>query len=195
MSKQLIRVVLGGSFAVLAGCALQVKSDTNSALIRSVQCHSYDWAGSFRNNSPLRGTIANPVNEARLRSAISARFESLGIHKVDKDADCLVGYGIGSRSTVEGAYPVGWGWGAGYGYRRGWAGGWGWGPGWGGPWGWDDGPYVYTQGIIGVDVYDAKSKQALWHASVNQDLRDATGPKAEKKIDDAVTAIFAKYPR
>jgi hypothetical protein len=105
-----------------------------------------------------------------------------------------VGYGIGSRSSVEGAYPVGWGWGAGFGYRRGWVGGWGWGPGWG-PWGWDDGPYVYTQGIIGVDLYDAKTKQALWHATVNQDLREASGEKAEKKIDDAVTAIFQKYPR
>jgi len=87
MFKQLIRVVLSGSFAVLAGCALQVKSDTNSALIRSVQCHSYDWAGSFRSDSPLRSTIANPVNEARLRNAIAARLEALGIQKVDKDAD------------------------------------------------------------------------------------------------------------
>src|SRR5262249_20133829 len=128
---QLIRIVLGLSFAVLAGCALQVKSHTNAAMIRSVQCHSYDFAGSFRGTSSLLAGVANPVNDARLRSAIGAKLEGLGLHKVDKDADCLVGYGIGSRSVVEGAYPAGWGWGAGfgYGYRRGWVGGAGWGPG------------------------------------------------------------------
>jgi len=43
------------------GCtSLQVKSDTKSALIHSVQCHTFGFAGSFRDNSPLRGTIANP---------------------------------------------------------------------------------------------------------------------------------------
>ena len=79
----------------------------------------------------------------------------------------------------------GWGYGGGIGWRHGW---------YGGAWGWDY-PYVYQEGVIGVDIYDGKSKQALWHASVDQNLVGATGDKADKKIRDAVAAIFTKYPR
>jgi hypothetical protein len=49
-------------------------------------------------------------------------------------------------------------------------------------------------GIIAIDVYDAKSGQPMWHASADQSLTDASGPEAQKRIDDAVTAIFTKRP-
>ncbi len=182
-------VTVAAALGPTACTSLQVKSDTNTALIHSVQCHTFAWAGSFRENSPLRGTIANPINENRLRIAIAARLQTLGMQPVTENADCLVGYGIGSRDVVEGAYPVGWGIGAGWG-RRGFVNAWG--PGWGPGW---YGPSVYREGIIGVDLYDAKSKQPLWHATANQNLRDATGEAAEKKINAAVDAIFLKYPK
>ena len=177
----------------LAACTtLRVKSDVNQPLAATVKCQSFDWAGSFHGSSDsLRSTIANPVNEARLRAAIQANLSTVGVQPATENADCLVGYGIGQRNVVDG-YPYGpygyggWGWGGGYGWRNGWAGG--------GYWGWDY-PYVYQEGVIGVDIYDGKSKQALWHASVNQNLAGATGDKAEKKIRDAVAAIFTKYPR
>ena len=184
----ILTCVIAATTAVgLSGCALTVRSDVNNALFGKVQCHSYAWAGSFRTDTnPDRGTIANPVNEARLRAAISTHLQTVGMQLVTSDADCLVGYGIGAHTVVEGGYP---GWGVGVGYGWGWRGGWG---GWGG-WGWD-GPYVSRQGIIGVDLYDAKTREPLWHASANQDLTGATGPKAEQKINDAVNAIFTKYP-
>ena len=46
-----------------------------------------------------------------------------------------------------------------------------------------------------MDIYDSKTKQALWHASVDQNLSGVTGDKADKKIKDAVAAIFTKYPK
>jgi hypothetical protein len=191
MIKQVFARVVAVSLAgVLAtGCtSIRVTSDLNRSLAGSVKCQSFDWAGSFRGSSDLRSTVANPVNEARLRTAIQGSLGSLGMHQVSENPDCLVGYGIGNRNVMEGwAYP-GWGWGAGW--RHGWGGGWG---GYG-AWGYDY-PYVYQEGVIGVDLYDNKSKQALWHASANQNLVGASGEKAEKKINDAVAAIFAKYPR
>jgi hypothetical protein len=192
MTRQLIRT---GILAIamcggLAACAsLRVTSDVNRAVAGSVQCHTFAWAGTFKGDSPLRDSIANPVNEARLRSSITANLAAVGVHPATGDtADCLVGYGIGARTSVEGAYPVGWGWGWGYGY------GWGWRGGYGGYYGWDE-PYVYHEGIIAVDLYEAKGKQPIWHASVNQSLQGATGEEAEKRIDKAVTALFTKYPR
>ena len=55
-------------------------------------------------------------------------------------------------------------------------------------------PYVYREGVIGVDLYDGRTREALWHAQVNQNLQGATGTDAEQKINVAVSAIFSKYP-
>jgi len=190
MIKQLIRtgIVAVTVFGGLAACtSLRVVSDVNRAA-GPVQCRTFAWAGAFKGDSPMRNGIANPVNEARLRGAITAQLAAVGVQPVAPGgtADCLVGYGIGARTAVEGAYPVGWGWGAGYGW--GWRGGLA-----GGYWGWDE-PYIYHEGIIAVDLYDARSKQPIWHASANQSLQGAVGAQAEQKIDKAVAAIFTKYP-
>jgi hypothetical protein len=176
------------SVALAACTSLRVKSDVNTALYRAGKCHSFAWTGTFRDDSPLRDTIANPVNESRLRAAIADHLQTLGMVAASADADCLIGYGIGSRTVMTygdwGAEP-GWGW------------GWGWGPGFPGRYygGFDaDVPYTYRQGVIGVDLYDAKSKEALWHASVDQNLENSVGPDAERKIKAAVDAIFGKFP-
>ncbi len=169
----------------LAGCALTVRSDVNTALISKVQCRTFSWAGAFQTDSPARSNIANPVNESRLRAAITAHLQSAGMQLTPSNPDCLVGYGIGAHNVIEGAYPVGWV-GGGFGYRRGWG-------AFGGGFGWD-GPYVSREGIVGVDLYEAKTREPLWHATANQDLTGETGEKADKKINDAVDAIFKKYP-
>jgi Domain of unknown function (DUF4136) len=177
MAKYLIRAAALAALCAASACStLTVRSDVNSALISQVHCNSYAWAGAFRGNSPLRDTIANPVNESRLRAAIATHVRGGTVQDVGTSADCLVGYGIGSTSVVD----PGW-----YGY------GWGYPYGWG--WGWP-GPYVYREGIIAIDLYDAKSRQPLWHASVDQSLYGTSGAEAEKRIDAAVAAIFAKYP-
>ena len=195
MMKHMIRtgILAVTVFGSLSACtSLRVTSDVNTAMIGSVHCHTFGWAGTFKGNSPLRNGdgIANPVNESRLRNAITANLAAMGVQPATSSeaADCLVGYGIGTHTYIEGAYPVGLGWGWGYGW------GWGWRRGfYGGGWGWDE-PYLYREGVIAVDLYDAKSKQPVWHASVNQSLYGAVGADADKKIQTAVAAIFAKYP-
>lgn len=189
MIKRLIGnslLIVAGAFALTACATLTVRSDVNTALYHPGQCHSFAWAGSFNQvRSGARNTVANPVNESRLRSAISSHLQALGIRPVASGADCLVGYGIGSRVVVEDYGPY---WGPGpY-----WGGGYGWGPYWGG-WG-PPYPYVYHEGVIGVDLYDGRSHEALWHAQVDQNLQGATGPDAEQRINVAVSAIFAKFP-
>jgi len=165
---------------LLSACAPYVRSDVNTAAISHVHCGTFAWAGEFRSNSPLRSTIANPVNESRLRTAIASHLGGV-IQPVPGNADCLVGYGIGGYHVVSGGYPYAYGWGYPY----------GWGPY---PYGWGPGPYVYPEGVIAVDLYDARTGQPLWHASTEQSLFGATGPEAEKRIDAAVAAIFTKYP-
>jgi hypothetical protein len=178
MLRHLLRAALVVSLVAcaLSACALYVKSDVNTALNGTAHCNTFAWAGSFRSSSPLRNTIANPLNESRLRAAIASHLKTGTVQDSAGNADCLVGYGIGSMGVVDPGWD-GYGWGYGYGW------------GWGYP-----GPYYYREGIIAVDVYDAKSRQPLWHASVNQGLYGASGADAQKKIDAAVAAIFTKYP-
>ena len=174
----------------LAGCAgVPVRTDQNQQLLATVHCKSVAWAGGFRGDSPLRTTIANPLNEARLRDAIAADLQAAGIPLVNAaasgaGAQCLVGYGIGMERQVDAVYPDGWV------YGPGWRGGWG--PAWG--WGWGA-PYVYHQSFITVDLYDAASRMPMWHASAEQSLSGLTGDAASQRIRAAVDAIFVKFPR
>jgi len=160
----------------LAACAPYVRSDVNTALITQVHCGSFAWAGAFRSSSPLRSTIANPVNENRLRTAIASHLGG-PVQPGPGNADCLVGYGIGGYYVMSGVYPYPYGWAWNYPY------GWGW-----------PGPYAYPEGVIAIDLYDARTGQPLWHASTEQSLFGVSGPEAEKRIDSAVAAIFTKYP-
>jgi len=185
--RPLSLAAIAGASLALGGCALQVRSDVNRTAFHAGQCHTFAFVGSFRADNPMRGTIANPVNESRLRAAITAHMAAVGVQLVKDNADCLVGYGIGSSLVVDPGFPGPYGYGYGYGF-----GPWGWGGPWG-PWGWD-GPYVYRQGVIGIDLYDAKTREALWHASVDQSLYGATGADAEQKIDAAVAALFTHFP-
>ncbi len=182
--KRVTRAGLTASLTVLtlAACAPYVRSDVNQALIGQVHCGSFAWAGTFRSNSPLRSTIANPLNENRLRAAIASHLGGT-VQPAPGNADCLVGYGIGGYYTVSGVYPYPYP----YPYPYGWA--------WSYPYGWSTpGPYAWPEGVIAVDLYDARTGQPLWHASTEQSLFGVSGAEAEKRIDSAVAAIFTKYP-
>jgi hypothetical protein len=184
MGRLTVFIPVLAAAAALAGCTgVPVRTDQNSQLLASVHCQSVGWAGGFKGASPLRNTIANPLNEARLRDAIAADLQTAGLTLVDAPkAQCLIGYGIGMERQIDAVYPDGWGYGPGY---------WG---GWGGPgWGWGA-PYVYRQSFITVDLYDAASKQPIWHASAEQSLNGLSGDAANQRIRTAVNAIFVKFP-
>jgi hypothetical protein len=146
-------------------------------------CRTYTWAREHvaGNSAGQPAAFGNPVNADRLRAAIEANLAAKGLAKAadPKSADCVVGYAIGSRVVVDDFGPYGWG---GYGW-----GGWGYG-------GFYDYPWVREEGRITVDVFDARTHQAIWHASVIQNVVGLTGPHAEAKINEAAAAIFTKFP-
>jgi hypothetical protein len=45
-----------------------------------------------------------------------------------------------------------------------------------------------------VDLFDARTHQALWHAFVDTDVTELKGAEADQRIKAAVTAIFEKFP-
>jgi hypothetical protein len=174
--------VLGMS---LAACTtLPVTTDANPNMSVS-NCHTYAFAQEHVANADQPAAYGNPLNAERLRVAIASNLAAKGIVPADRGAaECVVGYAMGSRQVFNDYYAgFGGGWGYGWGRRGGFYGGWGW-----------DGPYVRDETRIAVDLFDAKSRTPIWHASVSQSVADLTGPNAEAKISAGTAAIFAKFP-
>jgi len=183
MSCRTLAVCAALSAAVLTtGCALQARSDSDPKASLA-QCHSYGFAPTVSEHA--EGAFANPLNDKRLRDAIGAQLQSRGMRVAGEGeaADCLVHYAIGSRVGVDAGSP-----------RASWGLGWGWGRrGFGGSMAYDV-PFDYREGRVSIDLSDARSHDALWHAYVNADVTYLTGEQAEKRIHEVVAAIFARFP-
>jgi len=179
-------LLLGGTLLALGACSLPVRTDINPNL-SVTSCHTYAFADEHVANTDQPSAFGNPLNAERLRQAIEANMSARGIQKAAdrKSADCVVGYAMGTRQVFDdyyGNFGIGWGWGGGWG-NRGWGGGIGY-----------DGPYVRDETRISVDLFDAKSRVPIWHASVSQSVAELTGPHAVERINAATTAIFTKFP-
>jgi hypothetical protein len=180
-------LLLGGALLALGACSgLPVKTDINPNL-SVASCHTYAFADEHVANTDQPSAFGNPLNAERLHQAIEVNLSARGIQKAAdrKSADCVVGFAMGTRQVFDdfyGSFGVGWGWGGGWGHR-----------GWGGGIGYD-GPYVRDETRISVDLFDARSRVPIWHASVSQSVGDLTGPHAVERINAATTAIFAKFP-
>jgi hypothetical protein len=180
-------LLLGGALLALGACSgLPVKTDSNPNL-SVASCHTYAFADEHVANTDQPSAFGNPLNAERLHQAIEVNLSARGIQKAAdrKSADCVVGFAMGTRQVFDdfyGSFGVGWGWGGGWGHR-----------GWGGGIGYD-GPYVRDETRISVDLFDARSRVPIWHASVSQSVGDLTGPHAVERINAATTAIFAKFP-
>ena len=183
-------LAVGGVIAVLEACTgLPVRTDINPSMSVS-NCHTYAFADEHVANTDQPSAFGNPLNADRLRTAIEYNMASKGIQKAAdrRSAECVVGYAMGTRQVFDdyyGGFAGGWGYGGGFGYR-----GYG---GFGGGFGFD-GPYVRDETRISVDLFDAKSRAAIWHASVSQSVSDLRGPNAVEKINLATSAIFSKFP-
>ena len=188
LTKSMIQSFLTvGTIAALGACtALPVRTDINPAM-SVASCHNYTFADEHVANSDQPSAFGNPLNAERLRQAIETNMAARGLQKAAdrQSAECVVGYAMGTRQVFDdfyGNFGIGWGWGGGWG-RRGWGGGLGY-----------DGPYVRDETRISVDLFDAKTRVPIWHASVSQSVSDLTGPHAVERINAATNAIFTKFP-
>jgi hypothetical protein len=184
-------VALTLSATLLTACStMNVRSDSAAAASLGA-CHTYSWMAPPPGSQP--NPFGNPLNDQRLRDAVSQRLQSRGMAPAATGgaADCQVSYSAGSRTTIENNYDrprFSFGFGTGWGR---------WGRGGGGSVFWDTSyPYAYNEHRVSLDVFqgDDAARKPLWHASVDLDLANLSGAEAEKRIDAAVAAMFAKFP-
>ncbi len=192
-SRHLIHAAAAGALGLgLAACtSLPVTTDANPNM-SVLNCHTYAFAPEHVANAAQPAAYGNPLNAERLRIAIENNLAAKGIQRADHgSAECVVGYAMGTRQVFDDYYG---GLGGFYGGFGGFYGGGFYGGGlYGGGFGWD-GPYVRDETRIAVDLFDAKTRTPIWHASVSQSVSDLTGPRAEAKINAGTAAIFAKFP-
>lgn len=194
MAKQLIyrRRILQGAMAgllltMLSACGPFVRSDYDSRTnLANYRTFSFEQRSEPRSRERA---FDNPINEKRLREAVAARLSERGIQPTAEGAaaDCIVSVAIGSRSYADNSYPrwsfgigTGWGWG-----RRGYYGN--------SVLVEDD--ILYRENRVSIDLFDAKTREPIWHASTDTDVSGLTGENAQSRIDAAVNAMFAKFPK
>jgi len=52
---------------------------------------------------------------------------------------------------------------------------------------------TYEEGTLIVDLFDAKTQEAVWRGTATQDL-SSNPEKQSKNIDKAVQKLFSKFP-
>src|SRR5712672_3627896 len=168
LNRHVVQTAVAGTLGLaLAACSsLRVTTDVNPNM-SVLNCHTYAFAKEFVANADQPAAYGNPLNAERLRVAIEANLAAKGIQRVDRAAaDCVVGYAMGSRQVFNDYYAgFGAGWGYGWGRRGGLSGGWGW-----------DAPHVSAETRIAVDLFAARSRTPISHASVNPSIAALTAP-------------------
>ena len=147
---------------------------------------TYSW-------SEEKGPQATPLMQQRIVNAIDAQLSTKGWSRVASGADVVVATSVANHQEYEidsysDPFWGPWGWG-------GW-GGWGWGHGygWGVGGGWNTARVrAYTVGTLAVDMYDARTKRAIWSGTAEGTVRrDPARQIAD--IQTAVAKMFATFP-
>jgi hypothetical protein len=123
----------------------------------------------------------DPLLARRIHGAIESHLEARGYRNVDEAAaaDFAVSFSIGSREKIQ-VHSSPTLIGGGY---------WGWG-------GWYAGTSIsatsYTEGTLGIDVFDGRSHLAVWHGWATKRV----SPSADRAalVDEVVGAILARFP-
>jgi len=177
---------------VMSGCA----SGPN---VRSDYDHQADFAAyrTFGFMSPLgtdKAGYTSLVTE-RLKVATRLQMEQRGYVYTEKQPDLLVNFLVQVKNRTEYVPPPPMPWGPNYyGYRMGgfgpWMGGYGSWPGYG------FGPDViqYTEGVLNIDLIDARRKQLVWEGIATSVIDSLEQASSETYIAPIVADIFKKYP-
>jgi hypothetical protein len=180
-SKWIRGLAIAGLAAVLAACASKpvIRTQTAPALdIRKYQSFGFVERPDT-DQSGYTTLITRYLKDAVTREMLARGYAQ------SEQPDLLVNFSVGAQDKVEGSsWPdVGVGWGR---WSRGW--------GWGGTFGGRDIRTV-TEGSLTIDVVDQQRKELVWSGRAKGRVTSEAEDNPQPAIDEAVAAIFAKYPK
>ncbi|HNP62963.1 MAG TPA: DUF4136 domain-containing protein [Woeseiaceae bacterium] len=171
---------------LLGGCAT-IKTGSHRDETASFEGYrTFSW---IADNPMIVGQGArvstSPLTQKKIVDTIVGELTRKGfVYTSNRDeADFVLAYTVGTRERIEAtSYPSA--------YR--------------GTWGWhlygrhyyeiEVEHRMYTEGTLGVDIFDGKTKQPVWHGWASKTISTSDRQDPATSIAKAVTALFAKFP-
>jgi hypothetical protein len=172
--QHLVSVGVVALFTTACGYAIKTSTDYD----RSVKFSNYNSFFIMKGNSS-----GNALMDQRAQADVSSALTSKGWMEVPEgqgQVAVVVHAATKTKHTYETLYD-GWG---GWGWRRGWDGGFG-----------GSTTFVndYKVGTLVVDIFDAKTKQAIWHGTATDVLSD-NAKSNDQATQQAIDKMFSKFP-
>ncbi len=172
--------------ALLSACATVRSGAHHDKSVSFDNYQSFAWIAE----NPLiiggghRETIS-PLTRKMIVQSIENELVRKGFLYVEnrEQADFVVAYTVGTREKIDStSYPSAYG----------------------GAWGWHMyGQYyyqtevvhrTYTEGTLGIDIFDGKSKEPVWHGWASKSVTSADRSDPSPAIEEAVAAIIKRFP-
>jgi len=170
---RLTRITLGLAMATLvATSALAQKITTESAPKASFASYkTFMWIKEPK--------VGDPLLKQRIIDDVSAQLRAKGWQPVSQGADVAVAAHVATQTeqtlnTFYDGFGGGWRWGGGFGSAT-------------------TTVNTYEEGTLIVDLFDAKTQEAVWRGTATQDV-SSNPEKQSKNIDKAVQKLFSKFP-
>jgi hypothetical protein len=189
--RHVVVAALAGAALVAAGCASgpRVRAERDRTVDFS-QYHTFGFVSPLGTDREGYQTMVSQY----LKSATQRELEARGLRLVDNSPQLLVNFSgrLNDRllATTMPSTGVMVGVGAGHGYYRSRMGFYT---------TWPMYPMetrvdTYSEGTLNIDVIDAARKQMIWEGVAVGRVTEKTMENLKPEIEEAVTAIFAKYP-
>jgi hypothetical protein len=195
MNTKIIRslsvAALAGAALLAAGCASgpQIRAERDKTVDFS-RYHTFGFANPLGTDREGYQTMVSQY----LKAATQRELEARGLRLVEESPQLLVNFSgrlndrLLARAVPETGLIVGVGVAQDYyRYRTGFYTAWPLYP-------MDSRVDTYTEGTLNIDLIDAGRKQMIWEGVAVGRVTEKTMDNLKPKIDEAVTAIFAKYP-
>ena len=173
-AKHLVSVAAAALFTTACGYAIKTSTDYD----RSVRFSNYNSFFIMKGN-PSGNALMDQRAQADVKSALMNKGW-IEVPEGEGQTAVVVHAATKTKHTYETLYD-GWG---GWGWRRGWGGGFG-----------GSTTFVndYKVGTLVVDMFDAKTKQAIWHGTATDALSDNAKSNA-RATEQAIDKMFSKFP-
>jgi hypothetical protein len=170
---RLTRITLSLAMATLvATSALAQKITTESAPKASFASYkTFMWIKEPK--------VGDPILKQRIIDDVTAQLRAKGWQPVSQGADVAVAAHMATQTektlnTFYDGFGGGWRWGGGFGSAT-------------------TTVNTYQEGTLIVDLFDTKTKEAVWRGTATQDV-SSNPEKQSKNIDKAAEKLFSKFP-
>lgn len=173
-SAWLVRISLFTFALLLGGCAsVNVQTDHDPSVDFS-QFRTYAWK--------RLPDSSNPLFNNRIVAAVDAQLFARGWRKVTEQQAQTV---LAASTATERRQRI-------HTYHNNWGPGWhGW--GWGGPVMTTSRVETYTVGTLVVDLYDVRTKNAIWRGSASG-IVSSNPDRFQRSLNEGVQKMFAQFP-